>query len=286
MRAEERHEQVCHPGSDVDAIGDVSDRHLRRLPVRPQPTPHTAAFLAVTARDPVQARRKADGCDRHVETVVVERRMMPEVKPVFTAQAHLLPDRARALLHLLQRERIVPGRYGRMGREDACRTHRTERVVKRCPAGHKFPHPLDQHEGGVPFVGVPDGRVVPQGAQHPHAPHPKDPFLPHPHVGPAGIQPVRQLAIGRVVRLVVCVQKKDRHAAHHDAPDPDAHLPARHQDRRKARIAPRPEDLLQRCRREVDAFVGVFLPPVEAQPLIGVSFGVKQAYAHQGNAEV
>src|SRR3989449_4738111 len=214
------------------------------------------------SRHCVDPPRKPDGRDGHMEAVVVGHRMTAEAEERFAADTHLLPHGADALLHLLEREGIVPRGYRRVGREDARRAHPADGFRAGGPSRHELTHPLDQHERGVSFVGVPGSRVVPQRAQHAHTAHTEDPFLPQSQIRPAGVEPVRQLAIGRVVLLVVRVQQEDGHAAHHDPPGPDAHRTPGHPYRREARVACRPPHRLQWRGPDLPALAGVLLPPV------------------------
>src|SRR3989441_12440008 len=79
----------------------------------------------------------------HMKAVVVGHRMMAEAEEGLAADPHLLPHRADALLHLLERERIVPRGYRRVGREDARRAHPAHGFRERGPSGHELSHPLD-----------------------------------------------------------------------------------------------------------------------------------------------
>ena len=58
------------------------------------------AIRAVAAGNAVHARRESHGRHRHVETVVVEHRVMAEPEEVLAADPHLLPHRACAVLDL------------------------------------------------------------------------------------------------------------------------------------------------------------------------------------------
>ncbi len=246
MTVEQGHHPVGHPGGEVDAIGDVPDRHARHFALGPERSPHLAGLLAVTAGDAVHARREPDGRDRHVEAALVECGMSSETQKLLAADPHLLPHLggSNALLDLLGGERVVSSRHWRMGREHAGRSHAADRFGERAAARHELSHALDQHEGGVAFVGVPDGRVEPQSAQHPHTAHTENPFLSQPQLRPAGVKPIRQAAVGSVVLVEVGIQQEDRHAAHHNAPGPDAHGPPRHPHRGEARVALRSAHLL------------------------------------------
>src|SRR5881397_4082113 len=63
----------------------------------------------------------------------------------------------------------------------------------------------------------------PRVRKHSHAPDAQDPLLPQPQVRPAGVEPMGQPAVGRVVLCEIRVQEEDRHPTHHDPPSADAH---------------------------------------------------------------
>src|SRR5207244_1408894 len=90
-----------------------------------------AGLFPVTPRDRVHPRREPDGRDGHVKPIVIDHRMMPESDEGFAADAHLLPHRTDALLDLLDRERIMPGRHGRVGGERARRAHQAPTLTWR-----------------------------------------------------------------------------------------------------------------------------------------------------------
>src|SRR5207237_2491713 len=145
MRVEQGQDAVRHPRGDMDAVRDMADRHTRDLAAWPERGPDAACFFAMAARYRVDPRRQPDGCDRHWKAVVVHPRMRPEPRDRFAGHPHLLPYRADALLHLLQRKRVVPGGHRRVGREDTRRTYPAYGVRERGAAGHELANPLDQH---------------------------------------------------------------------------------------------------------------------------------------------
>src|SRR3989304_1600 len=81
-----------------------------------------------------------------------------------------------------------------------------------CPAGT----PGGQ-EGGVPFVHVPDGRVVAERPQRPDAAHPEQHLLGKPSFQVAGIEVGGQLAVRRLIAGDVTVEQIQRHASDLDA---------------------------------------------------------------------
>ena len=286
MRVEQGEDPVRHPGGDMGAIGHVADRHARHLALGPERRPDTAGLFTVTARHRVDPRRQPDGRDGHVKAVVVHHRVMAEAKEGFAGDTHLLPHRTDALLHLLEREGVVPGGYRRVGREHARGAHPADRVRERRAPRHQLAYPLDQHERGVPFVGVPGRGVVPKSAKYSDAAHAQHPFLPQPQVRPAGVEPMGQPAVGRIVLLEVRVQEQNRHPPHHHAPGAHAHGAPGQPHGREAGIALRPAHPLERCRGHVETLLGVLLPAVQSQPLVGVSSGIEQTHTHERHAEV
>src|SRR5439155_324914 len=153
-------------------------------------------------------------------------------------------------------------------------------------SSHELAHPFDEHEGGVPFVRVPGGRVVSQRPERPHAADAQNPLLPQSQVGPTGVQPMTQPTVRWVILLEVRVEQKNRHAAHHDPPRTDAHVAPREAHRGEAGVALRPAHRLERRRVHVEALLRVLLPSVEPQSLVRVSLDIEQADADQWEAQV
>src|SRR6266699_3321029 len=119
-----------------------------------------------------------------------------------------------------------------------------------------------------------------------HAPDAQDPLLPPPQIGPAGVEPMGQPAVGRVVLCEIRVQEEDRHPTHHDAPSTDAHGAAGQTHRGEAGISLGPPHRLERRRGHVEPLLGILLPPVEPQSLVRVSLRIEQADADQWDAQV
>jgi len=95
-----------------------------------------------------------------------------------------------------------------------------------------------------------------------------------------------QPAVGRVVLCEIRVQEEDRHPTHHDAPSAHAHVAPRQLHGGEAGIAFRPPHRLERRRVNVEPLLGILLPSIEPQSLVGVSLGVEQADADERNAQV
>ena len=126
--------------------------------------------------------------------------MLAELEERVPLDAHLLPDRPGARLERFDGEGVVPRGHRRVGGEHAVGAHLAHRLVERRAGHHQLAQPLDHHERGVALVGVPDGGIDAERAQHPHAADAEDPLLPHPEVGAAGVQLVHQAAVVGVVR--------------------------------------------------------------------------------------
>jgi hypothetical protein len=104
MVVEQIHDVPRHPRREVHAVRDVADRHVVGSAVGPEGPPDLARHLAMTLGDAVHVRRQPKRRHGHVELVMVLDRMPPERGDALERDAHLLPDRARALRDLRHRE--------------------------------------------------------------------------------------------------------------------------------------------------------------------------------------
>src|SRR3989449_10358694 len=91
----------------------------------------------------------------YMKAVVVGHRMMAEAEEGLAADPHLLPHRADALLHLLERERIGPRGCPRVSRDRARGANRAYGVRERGPSRHEPSHTPDPHVRVLGFVAVP-----------------------------------------------------------------------------------------------------------------------------------
>jgi hypothetical protein len=82
----------------------------------------------------------------------------------------------------------------------------THGLLIRFPTRDQLPEPLDHHEGGVAFVGVPHGGVDSHSAEYPHAADAENPFLSQAQLRPPGVELVHQSPVIRVIRLEVGIE--------------------------------------------------------------------------------
>src|SRR5215831_4041559 len=117
------------------------------------------------------------------------------------------------------REHIVTRRNGRMGRK--------YRTLANCFAGFgmrstlldKLAQSLESQKCRVSFVGMPDGRVDPQGAEHTDASDAKENFLTKPYFLIASIWASRQRAVFRAVLRYIRVDQIKPHSTDEHFPD-------------------------------------------------------------------
>ena len=223
---EQRHERSRHPGGEVDAVGHVPDGHRLRGPRRPELVPEIAGDLSMAVRDAVDLSGEPHGRDSHVK-LAGKSGMGAQFEERLPVDADLLPHRAAHALELVDREGIVTGRHRRVGGEDATSAHLTARVGVAHALRHVLAQPLDEHEGGVSLIGVPDAGIDADRAEDTHATDTENPLLSEPQIGATGVQLVHQSPIVGVVDLEVGVEQKDGHPPDHHLPRPDMHGAAR-----------------------------------------------------------
>ena len=209
----------------------------------------------------------------------VDRGMLAEPEQRLAVDPHLLPDRAGARLELSRRRRrrAPPGTGVWVVNTLWARTWRTA-SSNGVPGHDQLAQPLDHHERGVAFVGVPDGRVDAQRAQHPHAADAENPLLPQ--------------RGARARRRTACSSGRGRPGgwprgwcrAGRSAPGPPSSArrgrgPGGPEVSTVVRYGSplRPAHRLERRQRDVELVVAVLLPAVEPEPLVEVALHVDEA---------
>src|SRR5260221_7114282 len=91
MRIEEGDERVRHPGRDVHAVRDVTDRHAGDVAVGPERCPDAAGLLAVAARYAVDARPEAGRPDPPMETAAGDDGGIPQTHELLPGDPPLPP---------------------------------------------------------------------------------------------------------------------------------------------------------------------------------------------------
>ena len=145
----------------MHAVGDRGDRPLRGVELRPQPTEHAAADLAVQLGDAVRALREPEAHHRHVEhrrvaALVVLR---PQGEDPLDRHAVAGVVAAEVLLDQVAGEAVDAGRHrGVRGEHRAGARHLECRVEgqRLLAVGllGQLADALDAEEAGVPLVGV------------------------------------------------------------------------------------------------------------------------------------
>ena len=128
------------------------------------------------------------------------------------------------------------------------------------PALDQFADPLQDDEGGVPFVQVPDRRLRRRAPQRADAADAEDDLLLHARLAIAAVEARRQLAIPRRVLLEIGVEQVQLHAAEPDAPDLDEHACDRRAAPARCRAAVRRHRRLDRRVLPVQPLVDLLLP--------------------------
>ena len=154
---------------------------------------------------------------------VAFRHLAAELHEVLDRDAAVPRDAGEVPLDERQREPVDPGGYGRVGREDRPRRRRVARLREREPfGGDELADPLEDDEGGVPLVDVPDRRRDPEPPERAQPADAERDLLADAHLLVAGVEPRRHRAILRVILGQVRVEEEKRNAP--DAREADEKL--------------------------------------------------------------
>ena len=138
----------------------------------------------------------------------------------------------------------------------------------------------------MPLVGVPGLRLDVECAQHAHAAHAQHPLLTQSQRGAAGVELGEERAVIRMVLLELGIEEVDRHPTDVEAPGADVHVAPEGRHGGEIRHASGPRDRRDGREREVEAFVGILLAPLEVDGLVEVPVAIEDADANQGHAQV
>ena len=270
----------------MHAVGDRLHRHAVHRPVGPQRLPHLAGDVAVQLADRVDAVGRPQRQRRHVELRPVPVVVLAQGEEAGPVLAQLAPGAGQVLLDELEREGVVAGGHRGVGREHGGAAHQRDGLVERAPLLDLLADPLHHHEGGVPLVEVPDGRLDAHRAQHADAADAEDDLLLDAGLAVAAVQPGRQLPIPGRVLVEVGVEQVEADVADPDPPDgrQDRAIAERH--RGDTRLAVGRDRRLDRGVGPVDPFVVLLLPAVVVHALVEVALRVHEADADQRHAEV
>ena len=273
------------PRPGVDAVRDRRDRHLVDRPVGPQVVPHLARHLSVQLGDAVRVRRGPEREGRETEPRFLGC-TLPSSRELVPREAAALGERLEVPAGELAVEHLVPGRDGRVRREDRRRAQPLERLVLvDALVLDELAQPLELEEGRMAFVEVEDGRVEPELAQHADTAHAEHDLLAQPVLAVAAVERVGRVARPVGIAFDLRVDEVERHAADLRAPHAEPHrheLPVavreqdggrhRHErEREPARVVPR---------------IALDLAVALVEPLPEVAAAVEEADADERDAEL
>ena len=168
VRAEILSEQVAEfrgqPGRHMHPVGDRVNRRLIAAGVRPDRAPHAAGDRRMDVADGIPLAGQTQSQDGHVEAFV---RLLPiagQVKKTLPVNSQLLPPGGQAVFDQVKRKRVMTGRDGRVGGEHAAGPDPGQRLVEGQSLTNEFAQALNQDQGGVALVQVPDARGNAYGA--------------------------------------------------------------------------------------------------------------------------
>ena len=227
------------PRRRVDAVGDMSHRHLDFRPTRKERLENTTAHLAVQAAHAVHRPAAPDGKIRHVERLIRVVRILPaERKEIAQRDAQLLLGvRPKQALEEGRREAVEARRDRGVRGENIAGAGDRQRHVERTPRVlHEAPRALQYRERRVPLVEVTDLGLEPERSQQSPAPDPQQELLLQPQLRAAAVQLAGDAAERGRIRRVVAVEEIEHDAADLHLPGAEPDLLARQHDRQPQQI--------------------------------------------------
>ena len=201
-------------------------------------------------------------------------------------QTHRVPERPGYLLELICGKDVVPRGNRRVRRKQARRADLRFRLCRGEPCCRQLAHALDEHEGRVPLVRVPDIRLKAEGTQETDAADAEHPLLPQAPFRRTRVQSRRQLPVACIIGLEVGIEQVNGNPPYHDAPRADPDFATRDGDRDDARLAVRAVHPGDGVHGGIDGIVGIALPSIQADVLIEIAAVIVQADANQRDAQV
>ena len=284
-RAEVAVEQLAHrhadPGGDVDAVGDMGDRHVADLAVRPQVVPHLARDFAVAGADAVGAAARAERELRHAERLGG---LVGVGAAAADERVHVEPEvadeRGEHAGDLRGRVGVVAGGHRRVGGEDRALARGGQGVLARHAVLGRRAGDLQPGQRRMALVEVDDAGLHAERVQHAHAADAEQRVLPQPDLGVADVKPRGDPAVRDAVLGPVGVEQQQRHAADVDPPHLGHDVAAHDGDGDRQRLA-----VVAGDERRGDA-VGVRLDPVFVLPARAVDALAEVAVAvHEPDRE-
>ena len=277
------------PARDVDAVGDVADRHLARRQPREEGLEQAAAHLGVQPAHAIDPAAAADREIGHVEGLRGVAGIPPaQREQIVHGDAQRLPRVLRQVLpHELGGEAVEAGLHRRVRREHVPGAGDGERLVERASRLlHVLASPLQHGERGVPLVQVADVRGDAEQAQQAPAEHPEQQLLLETQLGPAAVQLAGDGPDVRRVGGVVGVEQVQPASSHLHFPGPDPHRAAGERGGHPEPLAVLGSDGKNRKLAGLVDRIERLLVAVGVELLAEVSLLVEQPHGHHGNAEV
>ena len=210
------------PGLDVDAVGDVADRHVLLGEMGIQGLPHPPRDHAVQGADAVGVARELEGQHGHAERLVPVADVHPaQPHEVLVREVQPFADLAEVLLDQTGGKAIVTGGDRRVRGEDGHPRHLPHHLAEgKRGRFHHGPDHLDRGERAMPLVEMEHRGIDVQRVQGADAAHPQEQLLADPDAGVAAVEPARQGPVRLAVLGNVRVQQQERRPPHLHPPDP------------------------------------------------------------------
>ena len=268
----------------MDAVGDVIHRVFGRLDLRPEMAADVGRDVAVNARDAVVVARAAQREGGHVEIGLA--RFGAERHQLLPGKAEVVAPAREIMANHLRREVIMPGRDGRVRGEHEVGGDGLERGgIGHALADHAV-HALENQEGGMAFVDVPDRRVQAERGEGARAADAEQDFLLDARRPVAAVEAVGDFAVAFRVLRQPGIEQDEPDMADADFPDLGMHGPAGKGDLDQDVFALRVENRGNRQVVEVGIVVDRLLLTVAIQRLLEIALAIEQADADEGQAHV
>jgi hypothetical protein len=276
-----------HPAEHVDAVRDVSDRHVVDRLAREEGLPHAPRDPPVELRDRVGGARGPEREHGHAEGLPLVVRLDPtQREEVVERHAELAEVAVQGVIHQVGREPIVSRFHRGVGGEDASLAGLTQRFGQRPATGHALARQLERQERRVPLVDVEDGGLDPERAEQAHAADAEQGLLHDPCRAVAAVDPQRQVPVVLLVLRAVRVEQVDDAATYVHAPCLEQDAAHRDVELTHHDVAVRVEHGLERQELGIEQRVVLGLPGVLADRLLEVALAVEEAHPRKTEPEV
>ncbi len=279
------------PARDVDAIGDMADRHLALWPAAKQRLEDVPADPAVLAADadaqPGATHRQIGHVERLSRVVRIGTAERQNLRQRDANLAQKAVEIARVGVDQRRREAIEPGFHRGMRREDVAGARRPPRLPERPPgAALKATSPLHHRKGRVALVQVADTGLRCHSFDDPPAGDAEHDLLQQPGLGVGIVETLGDGAVGRVIAGIVGVEQVERDPPDLGVPHAQRQLAPRQVEDDVQPGAVRPQRRPDRQRAGVVVGVGFALPAGGVDRLSEISLLKQQADADHRQAEI